>query len=291
MKLSYSACSDLGRKRVKNEDRYRIAPEADLFLVADGMGGHIAGEIASKIAVDTIEDFITTVNDEDTWPFEISEDLPLPGNQLRVAIQLANEKINSLAAKEEHFDGMGTTIVGMILQDGVSYIGHVGDSRAYLMRNGNLTLLTQDHSWVNMQVNLGLMNRAEARRHPWKNIITRALGTKPEVDVDIRIQPVKPDDILLLCTDGLNSHVRDEEIKTILRENRQDLERAVKMLIDLANLKGGDDNITVLVVAVEEETPMDRSGDQDGMDDEITEVIPKQQLQMLLHEENGADAG
>jgi len=268
----------MGRKRTKNEDRYRINATAKLFLVADGMGGHIAGEIASKLAVDTIEDVINLTTDDETWPFEIDEKLPLPANQLLTAIKLANKKIHEIANTRGHFDGMGTTIVALLIRESTAYIAHVGDSRAYLYRNNKLSILTQDHSWVNMQINLGLMNEAEARRHPWKNIITRALGTKGGVEVDVDARPIEAGDTILLCTDGLNSCVSNEEITVIVERYRFDLETAAQRLIEQANQNGGDDNITVIIVRFEPDDYHEAPRQQQQDEEEVTEIIPKTRL-------------
>jgi len=270
MKLIHYGISDRGRKRAKNEDRFRINAFGDLFLVADGMGGHLAGEIASKIAVDTIEDFISLASgdEEITWPFEVDTSLPEEANQLKVAIQLANRKIYSLTKERGDMEGMGTTIVTSLIRDRKAYIAHVGDSRIYLIRGDAIRLLTSDHSWVNMQVNLGMMTHDEARRHPLKNIITRALGTRGEVDVDIRIEQLQHGDCLLLCTDGLSSLVDEEDSRRILAEEGDNLERAGTRLIQLANERGGDDNITLILVRCLDD--LDESAEAD---EDITEVI------------------
>jgi protein phosphatase len=272
MRLVYYGITDRGRKRAKNEDRFRINAFGDLFLVADGMGGHLAGEIASKIAVDTVEDFISLASgdEEITWPFEVDSSLPEEANQLKVAIQLANRKIFNLTKEKTDLEGMGTTIVAALIKNGSAYIAHVGDSRAYLLRGETIRALTSDHSWVNMQVSLGMMSPEDARDHPLKNIITRALGTRSEVEVDIRIEEFRHGDYLVLCSDGLSSLVSEEQIRQTVVQEQERVEQAAIRLVEMANEAGGEDNITAVIVHCLE----DESDDQES-DEEITEVIHK----------------
>ncbi len=250
MIIRHYAKSDIGKKRKRNEDKYRISDDGRLFLIADGMGGHSGGEIASKIAVDTIAAFIDRTRDDDeiTWPYEFHERLPEPAGKLKTAILLANQKIYELSQEKESLGGMGTTIVAGFIQNDFIYIANVGDSRAYLIRDESISLLTTDHSWVNVQIKLGRLSEEEARHHPLRNIITRALGTKNDVDVDLVIEPLNDGDIILLCTDGLTAESDDEEIKNIILSAGGDLEQGTDKLIEMANNKGGDDNITVIVI-------------------------------------------
>lgn len=274
--LDYFALSDVGRKRLKNEDRYQISENRSLFLVADGMGGHIAGEVASKIAVDTIEDFITlSQNDQEiTWPFEIDDKLPEEANKLKVAIQLANQKIFTIARDKPEYEGMGTTIAALYAVNNSAFIGHVGDSRVYLCRDGVMKALTSDHSWVNMQVDLGVLSSEEAHSHPLRNIVTRALGTKWTVDVDIQVSTLRMGDTLLLCSDGLSSLVEDSEIAGIIQDADRTLEQRVQNLVARANELGGEDNITAIVI----ETRNREDDEEEQPDDDITEVIPREIL-------------
>jgi PPM family protein phosphatase len=249
---THSARSDLGRKRTLNEDSYVVAAEHGLFVVADGMGGHAAGEVASAMAVETMGQFfaLTNTGEEITWPFEIDENLPLQANKLKTAIRLANRRIHQSAIEQHRLEGMGTTIVavGIVPEQNLACIGHVGDSRAYLVRDGELWSLTTDHSWVNVQVMLGQITEEEARYHPMKNIITRALGTKEDVEVDISVREVYPGDYILLCSDGLSGMVEEKDILQCVLTRKDDVDKATEELIRRANAHGGDDNITVILL-------------------------------------------
>jgi PPM family protein phosphatase len=249
---THSARTDLGRKRTLNEDSYVVAAEHGLFVVADGMGGHAAGEVASAMAVETMGQFFQATNsgEEITWPFEIDENLPIQANKLKTAIRLANRRIHQSAIEQHRLEGMGTTIVGVVVvpDQNIACIGHVGDSRAYLVREGELWSLTTDHSWVNVQVMLGQITEEEARYHPMKNIITRALGTKEDVEVDISVRELYPGDYILLCSDGLSGMIEEKEILQCVLSRKDDLEKATEDLIRRANAHGGDDNITVILL-------------------------------------------
>ncbi|MFN7973461.1 MAG: Stp1/IreP family PP2C-type Ser/Thr phosphatase [Acidobacteriota bacterium] len=236
-----------------NEDSFKANPE-DAFVVADGMGGHAAGEIASRIAVDTVNEFIElTSRDKDiTWPFEFDENITMEGNRLKTAIRLANRKVIGAIQKREDLRGMGTTIVSLWVNGKRAYVGHVGDSRAYLVRESALSQLTSDHSWVNEQQRKGTLSREQARTHPFRNVVTRALGGKEKVEVDLLELEAKRGDLFLLCSDGLSSLVDDKAILEILMAKRADLEEACNSLIQKANSQGGDDNSTVILVEIVE---------------------------------------
>jgi serine/threonine protein phosphatase PrpC len=250
MKLTYKAISDVGRKRSANEDSYFADPELNLFVVADGMGGHAAGEVASKIAVESIQEFIRfTNNDNDiTWPYEFDESLSMSGNRLKTAIQSAHSKVLEATSQKKEFQGMATTVVSILVSDKKAQVAHVGDSRAYLVREDKLIQLTSDHSWVNEQLRTGAITSQQARNHPYRNIVTRALGGPNPVDVDVSEEPLQENDIILLCSDGLNTMITDEEILNIINRNKDDLERACQELIDTANQNGGEDNVTAILV-------------------------------------------
>jgi protein phosphatase len=250
MKLTYKAISDVGRKRSANEDSYFADPELKLFVVADGMGGHAAGEVASRIAVDAIYDFIQFTNhDKDiTWPYEFDEALSMGGNRLKTAIQTAHAKVLESTGNKKELQGMATTVVSLLFEDGKTQVAHVGDSRAYLVRSGKLIQLTSDHSWVNEQLRSGAITSTQARNHPYRNIVTRALGGPNPVDVDVSEEEMQDGDILLLCSDGLNTMITDEDILTIISENPEDIEKACQVLIDRANQNGGEDNVTAILV-------------------------------------------
>lgn len=251
MKLSGVGLSHVGRKRKTNEDSFYLNPERGLFIVADGMGGHVAGEVASKLAVDTIQEFLrlSDADSEITWPFEFDETLSTGENRIRAAIQLANREIvRHMQRKQEH-RGMGTTVVTAVVLDDSCFIGHVGDSRAYLIRDGKIQQLTRDHTFVNEQVEKGFMSKDEAQRHPARNILTRAVGSAEDLDVELSEAKLRSGDVILLCSDGLSSMIEDAAIlETVRQHNGEDLEAAGKALVARANENGGLDNITVVLI-------------------------------------------
>jgi len=253
MKIVYKGITDVGRKREANEDSFAVVPEDSLFVVADGMGGHAAGEVASRLAVTAISDFIASTrrDTEITWPFEYDMSMSIEGNRLRTAIRLANQRILDTISHKKDLEGMGTTLVGAMVSEGKACVGHVGDSRAYLIHDGEINQITSDHSWVNEQVKLGFLTRNDASRHPFRNVVTRALGSKEDVVVDLAEQPLEPGDYLVLCSDGLNSMLEDEEIASIVMENDGDIDAAARALVARANERGGEDNVTVILIKVE----------------------------------------
>ena len=232
MSTRHAAVTDPGRRRRRNEDAYVVQPP--LFAVADGMGGAQAGEIASRIAASTLRDA-----DGET------------GRDAVVAlIQEANRRVYEAAASDEARAGMGTTMTAALVEDGTVLIGHVGDSRAYRIRDGALEQLTEDHSLVAELVRSGRLSPEEADTHPQRSVITRVLGTDPEVDVDTFEVEANPGDVFMICSDGLTSMVDDETILAVVERNRTDLEHAARALVDAANRGGGEDNITVIVFEV-----------------------------------------
>jgi protein phosphatase len=240
MSTRHAAVSDPGRRRRRNEDAYVVQPP--LFAVADGMGGAQAGEIASRIAASTLRD----------------ADKEAGRDAVVALIQEANRRVYEAAASDEARAGMGTTMTAALVEDGTVLIGHVGDSRAYRIREGTLEQLTQDHSLVAELVRSGRLSPEEADTHPQRSVITRVLGTDPEVDVDTFEVEANAGDVFMICSDGLTSMVDDETILTVVERNRADLEQAARALVDAANQGGGEDNITVIVfevgVAADDET-------------------------------------
>jgi protein phosphatase len=249
MKLEVASMTDPGRVRSNNEDSYGQFEPSDederaisgsLFVVADGMGGHRGGEIASDLAVKTIR----------------SSYFADPGDSRSAALKLSVEEANRLILEEAvsnpALTGMGTTCTAMAIHDGFAYFVHVGDSRAYVMREGELVQLTQDHSLVGEMVRSGMLSDEDARNHPKRNVITRSLGVQPTVVADTPFTPFKleSNDQFVLCSDGLTTMLDDAEISELLDGNPP--ASAVKMLVDLANHRGGKDNITVMIVKVVE---------------------------------------
>jgi protein phosphatase len=254
MKITYKAVSDVGRKRKGNEDSLFVNPEQHLFVVADGMGGHAAGEIASKVAVESINEFVclTGGDEEITWPFGLDENISYDGNRLKTSIRYANRKVLEATKEKSEYEGMATTVAAVLVDGDTANLGHVGDSRVYLVRDGEITQLTSDHSWVNEQIQSGVISPDQARTHPLRNVVTRALGGKPDLQVDMQQHKAKAGDILLLCSDGLTTMITDEDIARVVREAGGDVEKAAQALVASANAKGGEDNITVLLIRFDE---------------------------------------
>lgn len=246
--------TDVGRSRASNEDAFGLFADLHLYIIADGMGGHAAGEVASQMAVDVMQDYIaSTQNQTDiTLPFDVPPGMPLPAQRLLVAGKLANQKIYQLSRSESQLAGMGTTMVSLIVDGQTAYVTHAGDSRAYLIRSGTIKQVTEDHSLVNEYISQGLLSPADASTHPLKHVITRALGSSPKIDMDVKTIPLLPGDLFLLCSDGLSSFATEQEIYSRIADSRTHLEEGCKRLIELALQKGGDDNITVLLAAYED---------------------------------------
>ncbi|MEM7483022.1 MAG: Stp1/IreP family PP2C-type Ser/Thr phosphatase [Acidobacteriota bacterium] len=243
--------TDRGLARPHNEDYFEIDSDQNLFLVADGMGGHRHGEVASQLAVRTIKDFVDkTANPETTWPFVPEPELRRPTNILKMAVRLAHDRVMYAIREDRRLFGMGTTVVGLLLEDGFAAIAHVGDSRAYRLRDGNLELLTDDHTWVNEQVVAGFLSADQARVHPLKNVVTRALGGEREVAVDIKEVEVESGDLFILCSDGLTTMLSDEEILAGAQSSTS-LDEICHNLVDAANSRGGHDNVTVVALGIE----------------------------------------
>jgi protein phosphatase len=231
---AYARASDTGRKRRRNEDSYVVAPP--LFAVADGMGGAQAGEVASKLAAAALEE---------------SDPGALSGPERLVSlIQEANRRVYERASSDPSTSGMGTTMTVALVEGEDVTIGHVGDSRAYLVREGRLEQLTEDHSLVNELLKSGKLSPEEADVHPQRSVITRAVGTDPDVDVDAFVVAAAAGDIFLLCSDGLTDMVGDDDILETVEKHRDDLDRATKALVSAANRGGGEDNITVVAFAI-----------------------------------------
>jgi protein phosphatase len=234
---AYAVASDTGRKRRRNEDNYVVAPP--LFAVADGMGGAQAGEVASQLAASALE-----AGDSDG----------LDGTKrIDALIQEANRQIFDRASTDPTASGMGTTMTVALVEGMTVAIGHVGDSRAYLVRGEQMEQLTDDHSLVNELLKSGKLSEEEAQIHPQRSVITRAVGTDPDVDVDGFTIEAEDGDVFLICSDGLTDMVEDEEILELLHANRDDLEKAVKALVAAANRGGGEDNITAVAFKVSSE--------------------------------------
>jgi protein phosphatase len=231
---AYAAKTDTGRKRRRNEDAFVLAPP--LFAVADGMGGAQAGEIASKLAAAALED---TDAGRLTGPEKVAS-----------LIQEANRRVHERSSVDPATSGMGTTMTVALVEDGGVVIGHVGDSRAYLVRGREIEQITEDHSLVNELLKTGKLSPEEAETHPQRSVITRAVGTDPDVDVDSFVVETQDGDVFLICSDGLTDMVDDGHILETVERHRGNLERLTKQLVSEANRGGGEDNITVVAFSI-----------------------------------------
>ena len=254
LRISADAQSDVGRKRKGNEDALCLNDEQRLYVVADGMGGHAAGEVASRVAVDAIAEFVelTGGNQEITWPFGLDETISYEGNRLKTAVRHANTRVIEATRESAEYEGMATTVAAVLVDGDIANLAHVGDSRIYLWNGESIEQLTRDHSWVNEQIENGAISPEQARSHPLRNVVTRALGGRADLVVDIQSRRMAPGDMLLLCSDGLTTMVPDDGIARILRESEGDVARATSALVSEANERGGEDNITVVLLKFEE---------------------------------------
>lgn len=249
--IASAVASHPGLRREGNEDAYCVRSDIGLYLVADGMGGHAAGEVASKLAAQTIEAFVDdtkTADVQQTWPFPYDPALSLDGNRLKAAFRLANRRIGQAMDADDGLRGMATTAAALLVAARPA-VAHVGDSRVYRLRGGQLTQITEDHSWVSEQVRAGVLTDDDARRHPWRNVVTRALSGGEDPDVEVTEVQLEAGDRLLICSDGLSGVVRAPELQALLASDG-DLDAVCQRLIDAANRAGGPDNITVAVLDV-----------------------------------------
>jgi len=251
MRINASGLSDVGRSRSHNEDSMRIDVDRGLFLVADGMGGHGHGDVASRVAIEAIIDHMNRAFER--W--ENGEGLDDAGErqlavELEYSIHAAHRSVVGAVADDHSLAGMGTTVVGLIAGSGSVAVAHVGDSRVYLLRSGTMELVTEDHTWVNEQVKAGYLSQDQARSHPLKSVVTRAVGGDHAIEVDVRELPVESGDVFLLCSDGLTTMLTDDEIESQLTSGGS-LDDRCRRLVDLANNRGGVDNITVILLSFE----------------------------------------
>lgn len=248
-KIQIVCRTDTGQKREHNEDCVGSEPGLGLAVLADGMGGYQAGEVASAMAVDIILGSIAKKLEQLERPDLEALGEHSPETQLiEEAILRANRKIYEAAQSNPQYQGMGTTVVVMLMHDNIISIGHVGDSRLYRLRDKSLEVITEDHSLVRELVRKGYYSEEEARAATNKNVVTKALGVEPEVEPEVQEDLALLDDIYLLCSDGLNDMVEDRIIEKILLEHEQDLEQAADELILAANQRGGRDNISAILV-------------------------------------------
>jgi serine/threonine protein phosphatase PrpC len=242
--------TDVGKVREKNEDSFLVDDERRLYMVADGMGGHAGGAFASKRVVELVKEEMIRLekSQNTTQPWKGEGQKTLSQIRLQHAIQTANEDLINQSLKDSQLRGMGTTLTAIQFDERFANLSHVGDSRAYLIRDGKIRQLTEDHSWVQEQVRAGVLTEEEARNHPLKNIITRSVGHERELNVDLIKEEYRVNDRYLICSDGLSNMIEDKEIQDIIQE--LELEAAVKRLVERSLEEGGYDNITVVTVEV-----------------------------------------
>jgi serine/threonine protein phosphatase PrpC len=245
--------SDAGRVRKTNEDRFVSDPKLGLFAVADGMGGHKAGEVAAQLAIETVAGFIgrSAAETDFTWPYGIDESLSFESNRLRTAMFLANRKVFRAAEKSDDYGGMGTTLVCVLVNGAHASIGSVGDSRLYVLSNGTVKQLTVDDSWAATILAQDPTLTPEAiAQHPMRNVLTNVLGARESMEVHLIERTLAGGEVLLICSDGVHNVLAPEGLSEILTNN-PDCERAAQVLIDTALDRGSRDNVTALVVQYE----------------------------------------
>ncbi|GJL52110.1 MAG: protein phosphatase [Nitrospirales bacterium] len=241
--------TDIGRVRKVNQDTFAIHPTLNLWIVADGMGGHAGGEIASQFVIETIGPFVEQQQaNKKSLTTEDREQL------LCDALTATNQAIRTHAREYPEYSGMGTTAVVLQITEENPWqatIAHVGDSRAYLIQDDTITLLTRDHSLVEDRIDLGIITRDEALTHPLRHVLTKGLGIEASVEASVQTKPLQPTDKILLCSDGLTKMMTDEEFFNVIRQHNHSLKNACQQLVETANRLGGDDNITVVLVGAE----------------------------------------
>ena len=245
--------TNTGRKRSRNEDLPVSDADLGLFLVIDGMGGHARGDVASQLIGETVYQFIKDTADdrEKTWPFAFDPHVSYNWNRMTTAVTMADSLLARRIHENEQLRGMGATMTGALIEGNKAVISHVGDCRTYLIRDGQIEQLTQDHSWVAEQVRNGTLDRLEAKRHPMRNVVTRAVaGLEDNFRIDVRELPVQSGDHLLLCSDGLHGLTADEELLDYVSRSDADPQAACDALVALANERGAPDNVTVIIVRV-----------------------------------------
>lgn len=245
--------SDVGRVRRTNEDMFVSDPEVRLFAVADGMGGHGAGEVASQLAIEAITEFIrrSAATTDLSWPYGLDQALSHDGNRLRTAIHLANRHIFRAAENNDEYNGMGTTIVGVLLIGSRVSVGHVGDSRVYLIANGRIEQLTRDDSWAEtILAHDPRLGPADIANHPMRHVLTNVLGVREQIEIHLTERDLEGGETLLLCSDGLHNVMDGESIRQTVAA-AGDVDRAARQLVGTAMERGSRDNVTALVVRYE----------------------------------------
>ena len=256
MRLEYGAATDPGLVRGRNEDQFVAEGELGLFAVVDGMGGHAAGEVASRTVATGLLEFIreTEVDPEKTWPLGYDPALSNPANRLQIAIRNANKKLNELVESDQSLGGSGATISAALFAKDRLAVSNVGDCRVYLIREGAVWQITRDHSLVAEQIALGLLDNESARTHPLRHVVTRAISGDAGIQVDTWEIRVQAGDRILLCSDGIHSMLSDAEIRALAKTDDEALSETCRKFVEAANNRGGKDNATVVIVEVRELT-------------------------------------
>jgi serine/threonine protein phosphatase PrpC len=264
-KLTWAGITDVGRKRSENEDAFIVDPELGLYVVCDGMGGHASGEVASAMTTEEVHAFVANRADGDrSLPYKGEPGATLGELVMSNAIQHANDKVFVAGMRDPRLEGMGTTIVAISEYEDHLIVAHIGDSRIYRLRDGAIEQVTRDHSLLNHKIDLGeLRTQEEIDGFKHGNVIVRAIGLKDYVRPETAVHARVPGDIYLLCSDGLSDMVDDWTIENVLAANSEDLEEAATILVRLANERGGKDNITVVLVRVDDEPEADWADDVD----------------------------
>lgn len=247
LQIVAAGATDVGRVRSTNQDSYLVDEKSSLFVVADGMGGHAGGEIASQLCIEQVQDFVHKNYSETSEHTNFENRESMIASLLAKSINHASAKIYERALEEPQLAGMGTTATVIKIENNKAHWAHVGDSRLYLIRCSLIYQITHDHSLVGEQVRAGIITEEEAEVHQLRNIITRSVGYQEEEDVDSNSFDLEPDDLLVICSDGLHGKITDKEISNLTQNGKI---QSIQGLIDLANERGGDDNISVIVVQV-----------------------------------------
>lgn len=244
-----AALSDIGRRRQVNQDFLILNESSALYILSDGMGGHSSGEVAARVAADAVNDFVTMANEpqEMTWPFGYSTAIPYEHNVLRTAVSLANLKVNHLAELEEQYAGMGATLLAVWIRGDKAFFCYVGDSRLYVLRDRQFRQLSEDETLVGELLRRGVITAEEAKRHQMRHVVTRAIGMRGRLDVEVHEHELRKGDLLLMCSDGLTDRITDAELCQKLSDERS-LDELCRSIVDSANTAGGEDNITAILL-------------------------------------------
>jgi protein phosphatase len=274
LQITTAAYSDMGTVRKANEDSYFVSKDESLIIICDGMGGQVAGGLASKIAVETIKDVYFGVSEDQILKLATDLDTSLAVSSIRLAtaVRIANRRLFTISAKFPKLRGMGTTVVALTFDNTIATMAHVGDSRIFRLSDGEIFQLTEDHSWLNELIEDHEINEEEIETFQQKNVITRALGTAPTVKVDIHCEKYKKNDIYILSTDGLHSSVTCEDMKKMLLNSRGSLETITKKMIEKAKRRDGSDNITAAITQIKQDS---RESKQPGVSITVNEEDEK----------------